>query len=234
MSLVKVVETREDSLFCQQRGRTVIAFLPWMWLGEETVVGLEISAPGFGGGEQRDAIISLCFSLNTVMDLTTSSWAGLGHWWQGRVCKRRDRYGFPPPHLPRLLHLVVQQAQDALISEQKQLKYRCQFLPSWEWVQDGKEYKASSRAMTICKVWWRQRDSRQPCASPWIHCNLSESGHDCQYRQAQSKSWMSTSVQTCAKLQLLLSEQVLGKGLSDVLSWHSSGLVWFICAFILK
>lgn len=43
---------------------------------------------------------------------------------------------------------------------------------------------------------------------------------------------MSTLVQRCAKLQLLLSEQVLGKGLSDVLSWHSSDLVQFICAFI--
>lgn len=160
-------------------------------------MGLKISAPGSGGGEQRGAIISLCFSLNTVMDLATSLWACLGHWWQGRVSKRRDRDCFPTPHHPRLVHLVVQQARDALISEQKQLKCCCPFLPSWEWLQDGKEYKASSRTMTVCKVWWRQRDSRQPCASPWIQCDSSESGLDCQYRQAQSKSWMSTLVQTC-------------------------------------
>lgn len=94
MSLSKVAENREDSLFWQQCRRTVTAFVPWVWLGGATVVGLqkgwssappwcrngqhvrlEISAPGSGGGWKRGAIISWCFSLNPVMSLATSSWA---------------------------------------------------------------------------------------------------------------------------------------------------------------
>lgn len=112
MSLGKVVENREDSLFCQQQRMTVTAFLAWMWLGRGTVVRLqkggssappwgwqharvEISAPGSGGRGQRDAIIiSLCFSLNTVMGVASSSAACLGHWLQGRVSERRDRHLF--------------------------------------------------------------------------------------------------------------------------------------------
>lgn len=160
MSLGKVVENRGDSLFCQQHKMTVTAFLPWVWLGGETVVRLqkggssappwgwqparvEISAPGSGGGGQRDAIIiSLCFSLNTIMGLASSSSACLGHWLQGRVSERRDRhlFLFPPPQLPKLPHLIVQKVQDALIPEQKQLKCCCTFLPSWEWLQNGKKY----------------------------------------------------------------------------------------------
>lgn len=124
LSLGKVLENRKDSLFCQQQGMTVAAFLPWVWLGGETVVGLqkggfcappwgwqharlEISAPGCDGGGQRGVII-LCFSLNAVMGVATSSWASLGHWWQGRVSKRRDRHCFLPPHLPKLSLLIVQ------------------------------------------------------------------------------------------------------------------------------
>lgn len=119
MSLGKIVENTEDFLFCRQQGTTVSAFPLWVWLGGETAVGLQkgwssappwcrdgqharlkISAPGADGGGQRGVIISLCFSLSTVMDLATSSWAGLGHWWQGRVSIRRDGDCFPPPHLP--------------------------------------------------------------------------------------------------------------------------------------
>lgn len=37
-----------------------------------------------------DAIISLCFSLNTTIGSVALSWACLGHWWQVRLSKRRD------------------------------------------------------------------------------------------------------------------------------------------------
>lgn len=57
---------------------------------------LEISAPWSGGGGQRGAIITLCFSLNTAVDLATSSRACLGHWWQVRV-----RDCFPPTTPPQ-------------------------------------------------------------------------------------------------------------------------------------
>lgn len=250
MSLGKVVENRGDSLFCQQHKMTVTAFLPWVWLGGETVVRLqkggssappwgwqparvEISAPGSGGGGQRDAIIiSLCFSLNTngfglfIIGMSRPLVTREGQWKEGQTLVLVSPTTAPQTstsHCPKGTG-----CSDTWAETIEMLLYVSSLLgvtAEWEEIQWGCE---------LCRVWWRQRDSRQPCASPWIECSSSESGHDCQYRQAQSKSWMSTLVQRCAKLQLLLSEQVLGKGLRDVLSWHSSGLVQFICAFILK
>lgn len=74
---------------------------PLYLLEEVQHARLEISAPQSGGGGHRGAIVSLCLSLNTTMDLATSSWACLGHWWQVRVSKRRDRDCFPSTTPPQ-------------------------------------------------------------------------------------------------------------------------------------
>lgn len=78
---------------------------------------LEISAPWSGGGGQKGAIITLCFSLNTAVDLATSSRACVGHWWQVRVSKRGDRDCFTPNHTsPNLcVSLSKRHRHDALI-----------------------------------------------------------------------------------------------------------------------
>ena len=95
---------------CQQWGGT----LEWMWLGagkrqwgyrrenslhlleEVQCARLDISAPQSDGGGQRGAIVSLCISLNSRMDLATSSWS-----WPLMTSKGQEEEGqrlFPHNH----------------------------------------------------------------------------------------------------------------------------------------